>query len=40
MTVAVFVRVGGLVSSPDGRWKVSGVGGEDVRGVVHRRAEM
>ena len=39
LAVAVFARVRRPVRGPNGGWKASRVGDENVRGVVHRRAE-
>lgn len=39
LAVAVFARVRMPVHGLGGGWKASGVEGEDVRDVVHRRAE-
>ena len=38
LAIAASVCVVGLVDGPDRRREVSGVGGEDVRGVVHWKA--
>lgn len=38
LTIAAPVWVERLVGSPGGRWEESGVGGEDVRRIVHGKA--